>query len=105
MQVVTAGFCVLGGASLLMLLLDSLLVSKPDNKSVQHSDDHDQYHRKSTNLDLEAQHQTRTRDAIVGVARPAVATQRGTGEEVPGVFVEAKGITPVAVGRGTTRHT
>ena len=103
MQVATAGFCVLGGASLLMLLLDSLLVSKPDNKSVPHDDhDHDRStHRKSANLDYaESQHHTHTTkttraDAIVGIAHPAVATEPRTGAAVPGAFVEPAVAPPV----------
>lgn len=33
-----AGFCILSGAALLMLLMDSLLVDAPTKSTVQHAD-------------------------------------------------------------------
>lgn len=38
MQVAMAGFCILSGAALLMLLMDSLLVESPTKSTVQHAD-------------------------------------------------------------------
>lgn len=37
-QVAMAGFCILSGAALLMLLMDSLLVGAPAKSTVQHAD-------------------------------------------------------------------
>lgn len=37
-QIAFTGFCILSGFALLMLLMDSLLVSAPAKSSVQHAD-------------------------------------------------------------------